>query len=253
MSDIAQNGLRYNPTNTARSDCFNSHNGQVVSELKPGGVVIGFDCSGFVCHVIIESGYRIDYDATYNLITSKAFSSVSDNNAQSGDIILFDGHVGIVTEYDPSTALGKFIHMSGNSKKGGVLKLSYFVSNEDKYRQLLNQTKVRALRGPDNNTIIYGTSRPVIALRRVNTNRYSADVDLHVNGSNPYPTLRTLGTTVYSDHIRKTQKRSKSTKSKKNKNLPSTKDLQYENVPHKDGSFDLIKRMFGNLPDFDLG
>jgi cell wall-associated NlpC family hydrolase len=109
MSDIVQNALRYNSTNTDRSDPPNPHNGQEVGKQDDGKSIIGFDCSGFVCHVMIESGYRINYERPSSLTNSQAFYDVATNEAWPGDIILFSGHVGIVIEYDSNTGIGKRI------------------------------------------------------------------------------------------------------------------------------------------------
>lgn len=246
MSDIAHNALRYNSTNTTRSDAPNFHNGQEIGQQENGDVMIGFDCSGFVCHVILESGYRIDYEPTGGLSGSNAFTTVSDG-ADHGDIILFNGHVGIVIEYDSTTALGKFVHMSGDRKRGGVIKISYFVTDVNKYSEVSRQPKDRAPRGPDKMTIIHGTSRPIIALRRVNSNRYSANVDLHMNGSNAKPVLRPLGTKIYSKHILKTNKRSPKRVSTIKAQQPTPIQIKRKSTPLAAGYVNLIRRIWGRF------
>ena len=196
MSDIVQNALRYTTTNTKRSDPPNPHNGEIVGKQENGNVIIGFDCSGFVCHVIIESGYRINYENTGGLLASKAFNDVlSNNEIKPGDIILFDGHpivghVGIITEFDTTTYIGKFIHMSGGSNKGNR-KISDFKIPDDRNKS------IKLIEG-------YGAKREIVRIRRINNDRYSAEVDLHINGSNPEPALKPLGTRVYSNHKLKT-------------------------------------------------
>jgi hypothetical protein len=246
MSDVAQNALRYNSTNTTRSDTANFHNGQEIGQQENGGVMIGFDCSGFVCHVILESGYRIDYEPTGGLSGSNAFTTVSDG-ADPGDIILFNGHVGIVIEYDSASALGKFIHMSGDRKRGGVIKISYFVTDVNKYSEVSRQHKDKAPRGPDKMTIIYGTSRPITALRRVNSNRYSANVDLHINGSNANPILRPLGTRIYSKHILKAQKKSPKRVSRIKAQQPNPIQTKRKSIPPSAGYVNLIRRIWGKF------
>lgn len=230
MSDIAQNALRYNSTNTKRSDPPNPHNGQLVDKQDNGEAVIGFDCSGFACHVIIESGYRIDYESTSSLVISKAFTTVSNEDAQPGDIILFPGHVGIVTAYDSTTSLGSFIHMSGGNNEGG-LKISYFVTDQDK----------------NNKSIYYGIRKKIVNIRRINNDRYSAEVDLHLNGSNPQATLRPLGIRVYSNHKVKTPG-TKQAAAKNTAKLPSTKQIRQKSVPQENGYIKLVKRIWANLP-----
>ncbi len=237
MSDIVQNALRYDTTNTNRSDPPNPHNGQKVDKQESGEAIIGFDCSGFVCHVMIESGYRIDYESTAGLAASKAFSDVATDNEQSGDIILFSGHVGIVIEYNSNTKIGKFIHMSGRNNEGEI-KRSYFITTKPNPKQL----------DPDGNPFYYGTSRPLRMFRRVNNDRYSAEVDLHINGTNPLPTLRPLGVNVYRNYVLKKPKtipKTTPTLAEKPRNLPIHKKPQYESVPQRNGFYTLIKRIWG--------
>ncbi len=248
MSDIAQNALRYNMTNTKRSDPPNPHNGEIVVKQENGGNIIGFDCSGFVCHVTIESGYRINYESTRGLASSKAFTTVSKDNARPGDIILFSGHVGIITEYDSTTSLGRFIHMSGSDNEGGI-KINYFIADQDKYKKLTQQIQKKSLNGPDKKAIYYGVIRTIKDLRRINNDRYSLEVDLHINGSNPQPTLKPLGINVYSKHTIKTPNATQKV-AKKTKTSPSTHKLKHKSVPQQDGYIKLIKRMWANLPSF---
>ena len=230
MSDIAQNALRYNSVNTKRSDPPNPHNGQLVDNQDNGEAVIGFDCSGFACHVIIESGYRIDYESTSSLVISKAFTTVSNEDAQHGDIILFQGHVGIVTDYDSTTSLGSFIHMSGRNNEGGI-KISYFVTDQNK----------------SDKSIYYGIKRKIVTIRRINKDRYSAEVDLHLNGSNPNAILRPLGIRVYSNHKVKTPDTKQSAVINTTK-LPSTYQIKQKSVPQENGYIKLVKRIWANLP-----
>lgn len=192
MSDIARNCSRYGTGNTKRSDFPNPHNGEAIQKN-----IIGFDCSGFVCHVLIESGYRVDYESTHGLLKSKAFSDVTSEKVKPGDIILFNGHVGVVIDYDHANSLGKFIHMSGQKNRGEI-KTSYFITDPTNFSVMFKQQHVPI--DPDGKRITYGYTRPIEAFRRVNNNRYSAELDLHINGRNPFPTLHPLGTRVYSNH-----------------------------------------------------
>ena len=62
MSDIVKNALRYNTLNSKLSDPPHPHNGELDGNTSK--IRLDFDCSGFVCHVLLESGYRIDYEST---------------------------------------------------------------------------------------------------------------------------------------------------------------------------------------------
>lgn len=240
MSDIAQNALRYGENNTKRSDYPNPHNGEIFDKN-----IVGFDCSGFVCHIIIESGFRIDYGNTSVLLQSKAFMNVTYEAVKPGDIILFNGHVGIVLEYDNSKYLGRFIHMRGKNNIGGIQK-SYFISNQDKYEKLFKRINGNHI-GPDGKAIIYGTSKHITAFRRVDNKRYSSVVDLHIKSDNSNPTLRPLGTRVYSNYIVKTPKSiNKVTKNVKSR--PERNALKRKSVPERSGLIKLVKRLWGNLP-----
>jgi hypothetical protein len=243
MSDIVQNALRYyNCPSVDRSDYPNPHNGQVVGKQGNGENIIGFDCSGFICHVMNESGYRNDYEPTRALSGSKALTKKTEDEVLPGDLILFEGHVGIVTEYDPATFVGKFIHMSGNSRKGGKIKISDFVSDIDKYVQKFNKKiPINTSGSPFN---YYGTTKPVKEFLRINNDRYSAEVDLHINGSNPLPTLRPLGVNVYRNYVLKKPK-ANSILAEKPRNLPIHKKPSYKSVPLRKDSYTLIKRMWG--------
>ena len=242
MSDIAQNALRYNTENTVRRG--NGHNnGEIVGKQKNGDPIVGFDCSGFVCHVIIESGYRIDYVTTGGFSSSNAFSKTPTNNVLPGDVIHFGGHVGIVIEYDSNTGTGSFKHMSGTGEVG-EMSFSYFITKQPKKNQ----------KTPDGKNYYYG-ARGIVSFYRVNNNRYSAEVDLHLNGSNPKPTLRPLGRYVYRDYVTSIEKAQKAAKYKANLenktiNIPTQKKLKTMSVPDQDGYNNLNKRIYGNLPDY---
>ena len=186
MSDVAKNALRYyGITNAIRSDAPNPHNGQVVGKLSDGSAILGFDCSGFFCHVMIESGYRINYEPCDGYLKSASFETISENELKPGDMILFTGHIGIVTEYDHASSIGRFIHMSGSNNIGSI-KISYFVTNIDK---LLHRTDHTQPTGPNIKSIKYGNTKPIVSLRRIKKNHYSNGLDLHLDNSNPNPTL----------------------------------------------------------------
>lgn len=245
MSDIALNASRYDIDKVKRSDPPNPHNGENVN----GG--IGFDCSGFVCHVIIESGYRINYEGTSTLITSKAFTTIPESSVQPGDIILFRGHVGIVMGYTHKIGLGRFIHMSGENNKGRI-KTSFFITDCGRYRHASGESDDSPLKDPAGESIRYGVSRPIKAFRRVNGNRYSIAADLHIDGSKPHPILRSLGTRVYSEtRLRTTKAQTKIVETRQS--LPSPNPLKPQPVPDWVGySAVLLKKAWGKLTEGDL-
>jgi hypothetical protein len=228
VSDILQNAQRYGVTNTKRSDSPKSHNGQILEKN-----VIGFDCSGFVTHVIIESGYRIDYHPTGGFLKSKAFTDIPPSSAQPSDIIMFNGHVGIVVEYDHSKFLGRFIHMSGKNNVGKIAT-SFFITKKSSYKLLSKQNGPQLL-APDGTYITFGTDRTVTGFRRIKSDRYSAEIDLHLNGNNPNPTLSPLGTSVYSKYLRKQQKEAAA--AIQTKSVPRYKtNIKTKSVPFKKAS-----------------
>ena len=190
---------------------------------------------GSYCHVLLESGYRIDYEGTGTLASSKAYTTVGAADVQPGDLILFNGHVGIVTEYDTPTLTGRFIHMSGKNNKG-TLKTSDFKSprNDNKSVKLLYDEG-------------YATTRPITAFLRINKDRYWSQLDLHINESNPNPTLRPLGTAVYSNYVCKRPKPAKSHLAKKIHNSPTHTRHQIQKIPKNDGYLALLSRMWGKL------
>ena len=246
MSDIAINAIRYyGLVNARRSDSPNPHNGEFVGKEDNGEADIGFDCSGFFCHVMVESGYSINYETTGGYSISKAFTTISKEEVLPGDMITFTKHMGIVIQYDQKSSLGKFIHMSGSDNKG-VVKISYFVTDIRNYMSTLNVDKPL---DPDHKAFQYGVLKPIISLRRVREDRYSYKVDLHVNASNPNPTLRPLGTSIYSNYILKIPK-TKRILAKMNKNMTIPKKLQCKSEPRLDGYVGLISKLWGKLPDF---
>jgi cell wall-associated NlpC family hydrolase len=82
----------------------------------------GFDCSGFVCHVMLHYGYRLPHSSAAQYLLG---ISVTKNHARKGDLIFFKGrnyrakrvgHVGIVMSNNNGVIT--FIH---SSVQGGVM------------------------------------------------------------------------------------------------------------------------------------
>lgn len=232
MSDISANAKRYDQKNTVRSDPPNPHNGELVRANA-----IGFDCSGFVCHVINESGYRIDYESTSAMRQSKGFISIRTEDAQPGDLVLFKGHVGIILSYDKSSTLGSFIHMSGQ-RNIGVIRTTRFILNHEKYSYASEAANQDVISVATNIT-----SQKVLYILRVRTERYSAEADLHYTGQNPFPILRPLGTAIYTKHVRKKPKERVLAAAIGPKRAP----VQTKSSPTRKGNEALLSRLWGDL------
>jgi hypothetical protein len=130
-----------------------------------------------------ESGYGIGRECAASYLKSDKFSNISDDDVKPGDMINFGNHVGIVTEYDPETGKGIFVHMSGgNPANHGSLKISPFEV----------PTKREPKDKKNKNRCYYGNSRSIKAFRRIKEGFYSADIDLHKNGNNPNPVLQPI-------------------------------------------------------------
>ena len=54
------------------------------------------DCSHLVHKAFEDAGYKYTYCTTAGLPGSDAFTKVGLGNAQRGDVILFDGHMGFI-------------------------------------------------------------------------------------------------------------------------------------------------------------
>ena len=69
------------------------------------------DCSRLVYKVLKDSGCTIEYLSTKQLNGKKGkeyYDEIDKKEMKPGDIILFDGHVGIVESYKPKEGTGKF-------------------------------------------------------------------------------------------------------------------------------------------------
>jgi len=77
----------------------------------------GIDCSHFVWEVLKAAGHpHAPYTSTGSIPTSHAFSPAG-SPPQEGDIILWDGHMGIITDAATETFMG--------AQSGGVAPASY--------------------------------------------------------------------------------------------------------------------------------
>ena len=86
------------------------NNGTTLESDQYGNVGPGIDCSGLVYQSLLAAGYNVGSQrlTTGNFVAGSMFDSVAPADVQAGDIITFQGHVGIVKFYDPSTGKGIF-------------------------------------------------------------------------------------------------------------------------------------------------
>jgi Ca2+-binding RTX toxin-like protein len=101
-------------------------NGETI--YTPGVMVSApaIECSHFVRQALLAAGYKVSYGTStffnhllgvgqldntqlesYTLWSEK-YQTVSSNEVQKGDVVVFDGHVGIVLKYDPKTGDGLY-------------------------------------------------------------------------------------------------------------------------------------------------
>ena len=96
------------------------------------------DCSTFVNEIYHRKGFDYDFTNTKNLDCVPTFQVVSESEAKPGDLILFDGHIGILTSD------GQII----SSTRGGKRKRSTldpdnprFIPSITKYKRSFFETK----------------------------------------------------------------------------------------------------------------
>ena len=95
--------------------------------------LIPVDCSYFVYLAMLENGYAVKYFTTsdfdlYTVGVALYYEKRADAKyIAPGDVVLFEGHVGIVVNYDAKTKIGKFI---GAQNKGIYTK--EFVTDKNK-------------------------------------------------------------------------------------------------------------------------
>ena len=76
----------------------------------------GMDCSHFVHHVYQEAGVAYPYTTTHGDWQQSGFTKT--NQPQRGDIIMWNGHMGIIVDPDKKTFIGA-------QKSTGVAEASY--------------------------------------------------------------------------------------------------------------------------------
>jgi hypothetical protein len=108
-----QNGYVY-----GRNPTFNG----TAPALSGGLLGLGIDCSNLVSQSLLAAGYNVSqlstsgiFDAQGNLTSqgSQYYAKIDQQTTpQAGDLVMFRvgnvGHIGIVTEYDAATGIGKF-------------------------------------------------------------------------------------------------------------------------------------------------
>ena len=170
MSDILSNASRYNTSNSTRVDGAGKNAGNIRSD---DGSKIRFDCSGLVYHVLRESGYNVPYSTSSAMSDSRSFkgdwATPVDARSQvpAGTLVYFNGHVGIVRTYDPTTGIGTFLSMTGTNNEGRVKPDEAFTTKRD----------------ADGN--MWGANNSFKGFAAVKPELYDPKLDQHANGANP--------------------------------------------------------------------
>jgi hypothetical protein len=170
VSDILSNASRYNTSNSTRVDGAGKNAGNTRSD---DGSKIRFDCSGLVYHVLRESGYNVPYSTSSAMSDAQTFRGdwATPMDAKShvppGTLVYFNGHVGIVRTYDPTTGMGTFLSMTGSNNVGKVKPEEPFTTNDK------------------NETLTWGGQNGFKGFAAVKPELYDPKLDQHANGANP--------------------------------------------------------------------
>src|SRR2546427_4712759 len=118
------------------------------------------DCSHLVMETMLASGYNVPELTSFQLrsfittgsgTASQYYSSVDPASIQAGNVIVFSGHAGIVTSYDPITGIGTYD--GAQSQITGLKQSILFTTNPD--AQAINMTNT--LTGQANDFLYWGT------------------------------------------------------------------------------------------------
>lgn len=90
--------------------------------LKWGNGPGRIDCSHLVNEMLRSAGYDIRYQTTRELANSKYFEVVSADDVRPGDLILWNGHVGVVESYNVKSGEGTFF---GSQSSTGPASASF--------------------------------------------------------------------------------------------------------------------------------
>jgi hypothetical protein len=92
----------------------------IVSDRTPTqDIGLGIDCSHLVQQSLLAAGYNVPFISTTSFLTNGTSGTLTTNAAQyynlvplntlqAGDVVLFNGHMGIVADYDASNGTGHF-------------------------------------------------------------------------------------------------------------------------------------------------
>jgi len=116
LLDIAKNKYWIDENNDGKNDKYDyGENGDGTKDTDGDGK-FDIDCSHLVNDVLREAGYKLPKDniTTDRMTCSKYYYKATDD-IKAGDVVLFNGHVGIVVSYDPITKTGKFFGSQGKT------------------------------------------------------------------------------------------------------------------------------------------
>src|SRR2546426_4431479 len=141
----------------------NAYDGSVtLIQNQKDGPKVGpaIDCSHFVMETMLASGYNVPELTSFQLgsfivtgtgTASQYYSSVAPANVQPGNVIVFNGHAGIVTSYDPVTGIGTYD--GAQSQKTGLKDSILFTTNPDAQATAMTNP----LTGNPNDFLYWGT------------------------------------------------------------------------------------------------
>lgn len=173
MEKLLYNAYRFSAANSARVDIPGQQQGQLTGDGR-----YGFDCSGFVYYLLKRGGYKLDdylnvsgminqSNGSLTAAAAKWQTPINTDQARAGDLVYFEGHVGIVVAYNPETGMG--IYRSSTSGYG------------------VTDQPFSTVPGPT----WWGTKKQFVAFTRIDETKYDNDADTWKNSyGNTMPALQ---------------------------------------------------------------